>query len=84
VATGMYWWCVSFRNYVYALRYVDSLANGGSIFQDCNNNCVVQTKRVAFYAGVTLNYSGIECDNPGGLSAYLNDLLPSPPPCSCQ
>jgi len=83
-ATGLYWWCISFAKYVGALTYVNELFRDSGIFQDCWNNCVSQTKQVASASGVTLNYSGIPCDNPSGLSDYLNELLPNPSSCTCQ
>lgn len=82
--TGDYWWCISFDHYVHALLYVDDLANGQSIFDDCHNNCTTQTEQVAIAAFVTLSpISCDSCDCPLGLSHYLSGL-PWPPSCSCQ
>jgi hypothetical protein len=80
-ATGSYWWCVSFGQYIFALTYVYDLHAEPGTFSLAEvicfmpaNNCTTEAEEV-----VGCRYTGI---TPCLLSAYLNGL--PAPTCSCS
>lgn len=92
-ATGSYWWCVSFNNYVNSLMYVYNLATYPPEYRFASINCTTEAEAVGTAAGVQNVPPTIY---PGILSKWLNGnavvftgssttyQLPEPPTCSCS
>jgi hypothetical protein len=93
VATGSYYWCLSFANYLSVLQNVWDLSTYPPEYRFASVNCTTEAEAMAIAGGIQNVPPTIY---PGYLSKWLNGIavvftgnpltyqLPEPPTCSCQ